>query len=116
MNNGKSGSGAPPVIGRMGWASVYIEKLLAGEISSFRPRGQSMTPRIESGQLCTVSPVDSASLAVGDIVLCRVGGAEYLHLIRAIEPGRFLIGNNHGRINGWVQSNAVFGKLTKVDP
>jgi hypothetical protein len=53
-------------------ATRYIEKLRAGERVSFRPRGQSMTGRIESGQLCTVVPVDPATLLVGDIVLCKV--------------------------------------------
>jgi hypothetical protein len=56
----------------VGWATRYIEKLRAGERVSFRPRGQSMTGRIESGQLCTVVPVDPATLLVGDIVLCKV--------------------------------------------
>jgi hypothetical protein len=53
----------------MGWASRYIQRLLAGEAVSFRPHGQSMTGRIESGQLCTVVPIDRAVLEVGDIVL-----------------------------------------------
>lgn len=48
-----------------------------------------MSPKIESGQLCTVEPVEVEKLAVGDIVLCKVNG------------------------NG---PNAVFGRLTKVEP
>src|SRR4051812_767798 len=86
----------------MGWASAHIEQLKAGREVSFRPRGQSMAGRIESGQRCTVVPVAVAELAVGDIVLCRVGGSEYLHLVKAIRDGRFQIGNNRGRINGWI--------------
>src|SRR5271168_4918539 len=83
----------------MGWASAYIEKLRGGEPVSFRPRGNSMTGKVESGQLCTVEPVDPASLRVGDIVLCKVNGREYLHLVKAIQGQRFQIGNNRGRIN-----------------
>jgi hypothetical protein len=75
-----------------------------------------MSPKIESGQLCTVTPVEPAALSVGDIVLCKVGGAEYLHLVKAITGERFQIGNNRGRINGWVGPNAIFGKLLKVEP
>lgn len=60
----------------MGWASTHIERLRAGETVSFRPRGNSMRPRIESGALCTVAPVDPATLAKGDVVLCTVGGAQ----------------------------------------
>jgi hypothetical protein len=66
----------------VGWATHFIERLKSGETVSFRPRGHSMTPKIKSGQLCTVAPCDPASLRVGDIVLCKVGGAEYLHLNR----------------------------------
>ncbi len=100
----------------MGWAAGHIAKLKAGEVVSFRPRGNSMSPRIESGQLCTVSPVDASTLSVGDIVLCEVNGNEYLHFIKAIQGQRFQIGNNRGGINGWIGVNAVFGRLTNVGP
>lgn len=100
----------------MGWATHYIEKLRAGETVSFRPRGSSMKGRIESGHLCTVAPVDGSTLAVGDIVLCKVRGAEYLHLIKAISGERFQIGNNRGRINGWIGANSIFGKCIRVEP
>jgi hypothetical protein len=98
----------------MGWATGHIGKLRAGETISFRPRGHSMQGRIESGQLCTVAPVDISTLKVGDIVLCRVKGSEYLHLIKAIGPGRFQIGNNRGRINGWVGPKGIFGKCVRI--
>lgn len=64
-----------------------------------------MKGRIESGQLCTVAPVAADQLEVGDIVLCKGNGAQYLHLIKAIQAGRFQIGNNRGRINGWIGPN-----------
>lgn len=99
----------------MGWATPYIEKLLAGEAVSFRPRGNSMTGKIESGQLCTVRPVDSNDLQVGDIVLCKVNGREYLHLVKAIRGDRFQIGNNRGLINGWVGRKSIFGRCIKVE-
>jgi hypothetical protein len=100
----------------MGWASGYIKKLQEGQGVSFRPRGNSMSPKIESGQLCTVEPVDHATIRAGDIVLCKVRGAEYLHLVKAIQRERFQIGNNRGFINGWVGASAIFGRLTKVEP
>lgn len=99
----------------MGWAASHIEKLRTGETVSFRPRGNSMTGKIESGQLCTVQPIEAATLRVGDIVLCKVNGREYLHLIKAIQGERFQIGNNRGRINGWVSANAIFGKCVRVE-
>ena len=74
-----------------------------------------MTPRIKSGQLCEVSPIDADNLPKsGEVVLCKVGGAQYLHLISAVQGDRFQISNNHGRINGWVNKASLFGKLEKV--
>jgi hypothetical protein len=99
----------------MGWASGHIAKLQSGETVQFRPRGASMSGKIESGQLCTVAPVDAAELTVGDIVLCKVRGSEYLHLIKAIQRERFQIGNNRGFINGWISSNAIFGRCVAVE-
>jgi hypothetical protein len=99
----------------VGWAVQHIAKLAAGEPVSFRPRGNSMAGKIESGQLCTVEPVDPATLRVGDIVLCKVNGREYLHLIKAIQGPRFQIGNNRGRINGWVSAQAIFGRCLRVE-
>ena len=99
----------------MGWASHYIAQLREGSEVSFRPRGNSMTGKIESGQLCTVQPIDPTELVVGDIVLCKVKGSEYLHLVKAIQGSRYQIGNNRGRINGWIGPNAIFGKLINVE-
>jgi hypothetical protein len=99
----------------MGWASAYIVKLRSGEAVSFRPRGRSMTGKIEPGQLCTVEPIEHTSLKVGDVVLCKVNGREYLHLIKAIQGPRFQIGNNRGRINGWISAGAIFGRCTRVE-
>jgi hypothetical protein len=100
----------------MGWATHYIQKLQAGETVSFRPRGSSMKGKIESGQLCTVVPVDCSTLSVGDIVLCKVRGNEYLHLVKAVSGGRFQIGNNRGLVNGWIGANAIFGRCIRIEP
>jgi hypothetical protein len=59
-------------VGLMSWASRYIEKLRAGETVSFRPHGHSMTGRIESGQLCTVVPIDPATLEVARMDLAKL--------------------------------------------
>ena len=99
----------------MGWATGHIERLKRGETVSFRPRGNSMTGKVESGQLCTVVPAVAMTLAVGDIVLCKVRGREYLHLIKAVQGGRYQIGNNRGRVNGWVSAGAIFGKCVRVE-
>lgn len=99
----------------MSWATPYIAKLQAGETAQFRPRGNSMTGRIESGQLCTVEPVEPENLEVGDIVLCKVNGRQYLHIIKARRGAQFQIGNNRGLINGWITANGIFGRCTRVE-
>lgn len=99
----------------MSWATRHIERLLSGEIVQFRPRGGSMKGKIESGQLCTVAPIpDHSTLVVGDIVLCRVRGTQYLHLVKAIRNGQFQIGNNRGGINGWISANSIYGRLVAI--
>ena len=99
----------------MGWATQYIAKLKDGETVSFRPRGNSMIGKIKSGQLCTVVPVDPSVVEVGDIVLCKVNGREYLHLVKAKQGPRFQIGNNRGRINGWITRGSIFGRCVRVE-
>ncbi len=75
-----------------------------------------MTPLINSRDLVRVAPVDPASLEVGDIVLARVAGTVYLHLISAVDPTRHRvqISNNHGRVNGWTGYDRVFGICVQV--
>ena len=98
----------------MGWADGHITRLARGETVSFRPRGNSMVGKIASGQLCTVAPLADHAVTVGDIVLCRVKGAQYLHLVKAIQGERFQIGNNRGGINGWIGRAQIFGRLVAV--
>lgn len=97
----------------MGWADAYIVELKRSGIAYFRPKGNSMTPRIKSGQHCTVVSM-AGSYEVGDVVLCSVGRAQYLHLIKAVRGDRVQIGNNHGKINGWTSVYNVYGKLVSV--
>lgn len=100
---------------RGGWAKPYAEKLAVGETVSFRPRGNSMKPRIKSGQLCTVAPL-TADPEADDVVLCFVRSSYYLHLVKAVDANRgFQIGNNHGGINGWVNRSQIYGLLVKVE-
>lgn len=101
----------------MSWASNYINKLKEKETVSFRPRGNSMVPKIKSGQLCTVAPIENYEiLKKGDIVLCKVGRAQYLHLISAISAnGTYQISNNKGHVNGWVSRDSIYGVLVSVE-
>jgi len=99
----------------MGWALSYIHQLLEGTTVEFRPRGNSMTGLIESGDLVKVRPLEvDEELCRGDIVLCKVGRSEYLHLVKAVQPNRFQIGNNRGHINGWTHRSNVYGKCVAI--
>jgi len=91
------------------WAKSYIEKLQRGEVVTFRPHGNSMTPLIKSGDVCTVSPIGTTTLQKGNIVLCKIKGNHYLHKIIAVGKGKYLIGNNHGRKNGWCRRENIYG-------
>ena len=62
----------------------------------------------------TLEPCNPDELVVGDIVLVRVHGNDYLHLLKAINQGRFLIGNRGG-INSWVGGNSIYGIATKIE-
>lgn len=74
----------------MGWADRAITDLQAGAQTSIRPHGGSMRGKVASGSLVTLDPVDLKKLKVGDIVLCRVKGNVYLHLVKALGDARGL--------------------------
>jgi hypothetical protein len=117
----------------MGWATRYIDALKRGETVQFRPRGHSMTGKVNDGQLVTVAPLTDEFPEEGDVVLCKVNGREYLHLVKAVTAvceeekdadgkltalvrrPRYLIGNNKGHTNGWTSAANVFGKVVKVE-
>lgn len=96
----------------MTWADSAIEQLKDGKTATVKPHGNSMTPRIENGQEVRVDPVDTKTLKPHDVVLVRVKGNVYLHLVRAISQSGnlFQIANNKGRVNGWVTADHIYGK------
>lgn len=101
----------------MGMLDGVVTRVAAGETVDFRPSGGSMVPLIRSRELVTVAPVDPARLEVGDIVLCRVAGSVYLHLVSAIDTGtgRVQISNNRGRVNGWTGHGRIYGLCVAVE-
>src|SRR5260370_11317798 len=98
----------------MGWVNDALEELAAGRHAQVRPSGGSMRGRIESGQLVTIVPIDAKDVRVDDAVLVGWKGNYLLHLVKEINGEQFLIGNNIGKINGWVSSDAIFGKVVAV--
>ena len=96
----------------MGWATQAVSAIRAGRTVQVRPRGGSMRGRIEDGQLVTLTPIEPGEVREGDAVLVRWRGGFLLHLVKRVERDRFLIGNNVGRINGWVSADAVLARVT----
>ena len=96
----------------MGWATKYISELQNNKTISFKPHGNSMLPLIKSSQLCTLEPITDKELLIDDIVLCKVSGKQFLHIITPIEGNR--ISNNKCHQNCWCSKNNIFGKLIKV--
>jgi hypothetical protein len=97
------------------WATKAREALANGQSVQVRPRGHSVTGRINDGDLVTLEPCRAEDLAIGDVVLVRVRGwLLVLHQILDREPDRFLIGTPAGRADEWVSADEIFGRVTKV--
>lgn len=96
--------------------AIAAQHLKSGETCVLTGYGQSMTPRLKSGQSVVVEPVtESTILKKRDIVFCKVNGSYYLHLISAIKnKNSYQISNNHGHVNGTIHRNNIFGKVIKI--
>ena len=95
------------------------EHLLSGEVCKITGIGNSMTPILKSKQPVICVPVtEDVELKKRDIVLCKVNGHYYLHLIHAIKTNKndstYLIGNNHGHMNGWVSRSKIYGVVREI--
>ena len=97
----------------MGWATNHIAALQEGRTVQCRPKGNSMTGRINSGDLVTIEPIVHDP-RVGNIVLCKVRGNQYLHIVTAQKGEQFQISNNHGFVNGWCSRQHIYGIVTEV--
>ncbi len=93
-----------------------LERLANGEtIENYKESGNSMVPRIHSRQPITLAPVDGEKVNVNDIVVAKVKGRYYTHLVVATRTGEVCIGNNHGHINGWAKRHNIYAIVTHVD-
>jgi hypothetical protein len=94
---------------------VILRELAAGRPVQIKGRGASMVPRIPEGDHVTVAPIHVSEVRVDDIVFVRIRRDRYLtHLVKDISEGRYLIGNNLGKIDGWVEGSAILGKVVRV--
>jgi len=95
---------------------ISAEHLKNGEICRLVGIGNSMTPILKSRQPVLVEPItNETELSKKDIVFCKVKGHYYLHLIHGIKSNdTYLIGNNHGHMNGWISRSNIFGKVIEI--
>ncbi len=90
-----------------------IQKLNDGKTIISKEPGNSMLPLLKSKQPVRIAPIAGEDCEVGDIVYCKVRGNVFTHLVKGKNNKRgLLIGNNHGRINGWTKN--VYGKVIEI--
>ena len=96
--------------------AITAEHLKNGETCKVVGFGQSMTPILKSGQPVICIPVtENTVLKKKDIVLCKVKGSYYLHMISSIKNGvSYQISNNHGHVNGTISRNSIYGKVVEI--
>ena len=96
------------------------QKLQEGNVCKVTGIGNSMLPILKSRQPVICEPVtEQTELGKDDIVLCKVRGNFYLHLVwatRKLKSGKtqYLIGNNHRHANGWIGKSQVYGKVVEI--
>jgi hypothetical protein len=99
----------------MGWVKDALRDLEETGDATRRPHGGSMRGRIESGHLVTLSAALSDDVAADDLALVRWRGNYLLQVINEVSGDRVLIGNNLGKINGWIPLVDVLAKVTQVE-
>lgn len=88
------------------------DHLRQGETCIVVGYGNSMTPKLTSGEAVIMEPVNEDTiLEKGDIVLVKVNGRYYCHLISAIRKNSYQISNNHKHVNGWVSKSKIYGRM-----
>jgi len=99
----------------MGWVKDAIQALEEDGICQIRPFGGSMRGRIESGQLVTIEAIDGEDVQVDDAIFVKWKNNYLLHIAKEIKDKEILIGNNVGKINGWISLEDVLGRVVAVE-
>lgn len=90
-----------------------LERLQNGETFVTSEKGNSMYPKIKSGQQHKLEPATWENVTHGDIVYCKIGRRFFTHLVLGKNDLKgCLIGNNKGNINGWTKN--VYGKVIEI--
>lgn len=99
----------------MGWVNDALKQLSETGSCQIRPQGGSMRGRIESGQLVTIQRIATQEIAIEDAVFVTWKENYLLHIIKDIKEETVLIGNNIGKLNGWIPIKDVIGKVIKIE-
>ncbi len=95
----------------MGWVKDALKELQDTRVCQIRPIGGSMRGRIESGQLVTLKKIHADEVEIEDVVFVKWKNNYLLHVAKEISETNILIGNNLGKINGWIPKENVIAKV-----
>ncbi len=99
----------------MGWVKEALIALKKNQICSIRPIGNSMKGIINSGQLITLQSIDLNKIYINDIVFINWKKNYILHIIKDITDEQVLIGNNLGKLNGWISKKDIIAKVIAIN-
>ena len=75
----------------------------------------SMRAAIKHGQTLTMSPIaNPGEIQVGDLVLVKWHQGYILHMVGEIKRDQYLIVNSVGKVNGWIGSKDILGRITNI--
>ena len=93
-----------------------LEHLLNGEKVARFEYGNSMSPILESGQYCILTPIKSPNdVNIGDAVFCRLNGYLMTHMVlmksnSAFDTPKFLIASSSLNVYGWTDEVYAIAK------
>lgn len=98
--------------------AAWKARLQRGEIVEARGGGNSLMPKIRSGECCQYFPVTKhEDIKVNDIVFCQIKGRYWGHKVKTItnvggEDGKhYTISNMKGWENGTIPLKNIYGKV-----
>ena len=98
--------------------AAWRARLQAGETVEFRGSGNSLHPRIKSGECCRYVPVrEHEDIKEKDIVFCQIKGRYWGHMVKkktfvgGTDLYEYTISNIHGWENGSCTLEHIYGKV-----
>ena len=112
-------SGSPPSrAGSLTGNAAWKARLRAGETVAFRGGGNSLHPRVKSGECCQYAPVFTHNdVKEKDIVFCQIKGRYWGHMVKkktfvgGKDEFEYTISNIRGWENGTITLEHIYGKV-----